>query len=140
MTFKNLQLAGSSSFDIGSGLLLFGITPADVTSPAARTMLVADRIRADAFDIGADPESGYVGPSEVATLEVAPPRSGQRLEHSCVAYVDCSECCLVTHILCVWHMAGLCVCITAWKLGSRAIWIMRMVFGLDQPSWSFMSS
>jgi hypothetical protein len=47
MTFKNFCLTGSSYFDIGSGLLPFSITPSDATSPAARAMLVADRIHAD---------------------------------------------------------------------------------------------
>jgi hypothetical protein len=31
-------------------------------------MLVANRIRYDTFDIGADPESGSIGPSEVSRL------------------------------------------------------------------------
>jgi hypothetical protein len=57
MTFKNFRLAGSSYFDIGSRLLPFSITHADATSPAARAMLVADRVHADVFDVGANPES-----------------------------------------------------------------------------------
>jgi hypothetical protein len=65
---KNFRLAGSTYFDIGSDLLPFSITPADATSAPARAMLAADRVRADAFDIGADPESGSIGPGEVSRL------------------------------------------------------------------------
>jgi hypothetical protein len=68
MVLKNFKLAGSTYFDIGSGLLPFSITLADATSYQARAMLVADRVRADAFDIGADPESGSIGPGEVSRL------------------------------------------------------------------------
>jgi hypothetical protein len=68
MALKNFRLAGSTYFDIGSGLLPFSITPADATSAQARAMLVADRVRADAFHIGADPESGSIGPGEVSRL------------------------------------------------------------------------
>jgi hypothetical protein len=71
MTFKNFCLAGSSYFNIGSGLLPFSITPFGATSPAARAMLVADHVHTDAVDVGTDPESGYVGPSEVARLRNA---------------------------------------------------------------------
>jgi hypothetical protein len=66
MDLKNFMLAGSTYFDIGSGLPPFSITLADATSYQARAMLVADRVRVDAFDIGADPESGFIGPSEVS--------------------------------------------------------------------------
>jgi hypothetical protein len=68
MALKNFTLAGSTYFYIGSGLLPFSITPADATSAPARAMLVADRVRADAFDIGADPESGSIEPGEVSRL------------------------------------------------------------------------
>jgi hypothetical protein len=68
MALKNFRLAGSTYFDIGSGLLPFSITPADATSAQARAMLVADQVRADAFDIGADPKSGSIGPGEVSRL------------------------------------------------------------------------
>jgi hypothetical protein len=68
MTLKNFRLAGSTYFDIGYGLLPFSITPADATSAQARAMLVADRVRAGAFDIGANPESGSTGPGEVSRL------------------------------------------------------------------------
>jgi hypothetical protein len=66
IAFKNFRFAGSSYFDIGSGLLTFSITPADATSPAARAMLAADRGRVDAFDLGDDPESGVIAPSDVS--------------------------------------------------------------------------
>jgi hypothetical protein len=49
-------------------LLPFSIAPADAISPQARSMLVADRVRADAFDLGGDPESGDIAPSEVSRL------------------------------------------------------------------------
>jgi hypothetical protein len=68
MAFKNFRYAGSSYFDIGSGLLPFSIAPSDATSVQARAMLAADRVRADAFDLGGDPESGAVAPGEVARL------------------------------------------------------------------------
>jgi hypothetical protein len=68
MAFKKIRFAGSSYFDIGSGLLPFSITPSDATSTQARAMLAADRVRADAFDLGGDPESGAVAPGEVARL------------------------------------------------------------------------
>jgi hypothetical protein len=68
MAFKNFRYAGSTYFDIGSGLLPFSITPSDATSVQARAMLAADRVRADAFDLGADPENGAVAPGEVARL------------------------------------------------------------------------
>jgi hypothetical protein len=68
MAFKNLRYAGSSYFDIGSGLLPSSITPTDATSVQARAMLAADRLRADAFDLRADPESGAVAPGEVSRL------------------------------------------------------------------------
>jgi hypothetical protein len=68
MAMKNFRLAGSTYFDIGSGLLLFSITPADATSAQARAMLVADRVRADAFNIGSDPDIGSIGPGEVPRL------------------------------------------------------------------------
>jgi hypothetical protein len=68
MALQNFRLAGSTYFDIGSGLFPFSITPADATSAQVRSMLVADHVRADAFDIGADPESGSIGPGEVSRL------------------------------------------------------------------------
>jgi hypothetical protein len=68
MAFKNFRYAGSTYFDIGSGLLPFSITPSDATSVQARAMLADDRVRADAFDLGADPENGAVSPGEVARL------------------------------------------------------------------------
>jgi hypothetical protein len=68
MAFKNFRHAGSSYFDIGSGLLPFSITPTDAMSAQARAMLTADRLRAGVFDLGADPESGAVAPGEVSRL------------------------------------------------------------------------
>jgi hypothetical protein len=68
MAFKNFRYAGSSYFDIGSGLLPFSITLTDATSVQARAMLTADQLRADAFDLRADPESGAVAPGEVSRL------------------------------------------------------------------------
>jgi hypothetical protein len=68
MALKNFLLAGSNYFYIGSGLLHFSITPMDATLSQARAMLVADRIQADAFDIGANPERGAISPSEVSRL------------------------------------------------------------------------
>jgi hypothetical protein len=68
MAFKNLRFAGASYTDIGAGLLPFSITPADAISPQARAMLAADRVRADAFDLGGDPESGAIAPGEVSRL------------------------------------------------------------------------
>jgi hypothetical protein len=69
MALKNFRLAGSTYFDIGSGLLPFSINPADANYSQARDMLVADPIRADAFDIGADPKSGSIGSREVSRLQ-----------------------------------------------------------------------
>jgi hypothetical protein len=68
MAFKNFRYAGSTYFDIGSGLLPFSITPSDATSVQARAMLAADRVRAAASDLGADPDNGAVAPGEVAHL------------------------------------------------------------------------
>jgi hypothetical protein len=68
MAFKNFRYAGSSYFNIGSGLLPFSITSTDATSVHARAMLAADRVRANAFDLGADPESGAVAPGKVSRL------------------------------------------------------------------------
>jgi hypothetical protein len=68
MAFKNFWYAGSSYFYIGSGLLPFSITPTNATSVQARAMLAADRVRADALDLGADPKSGAVAPGEVSCL------------------------------------------------------------------------
>jgi hypothetical protein len=68
MAFKIFRFAGSNYFDIGSGLLPFSVTPSEATSVQARAMLAADRVRAGAFDLGADPESGAVSPGEVARL------------------------------------------------------------------------
>jgi hypothetical protein len=39
-----------------------------VTHTQTRAMLAADRVRAGAFDLGADPESGAVAPGEAARL------------------------------------------------------------------------
>jgi hypothetical protein len=67
MAFKNFRCAGSNYFGIGSGLIPFIITPSDATSIQARVVLATDRVRADAFDLGVDPEvarlhnlSGYI--------------------------------------------------------------------------------
>jgi hypothetical protein len=68
MAFKKFRYAGNIYFDIGSGLIPFSITPSDATSTQARAMLAADRVRADAFDLRGDPESGAVAPGEVARL------------------------------------------------------------------------
>jgi hypothetical protein len=71
MTLNNFRLAASTYFDIGLGLLPFSITPVEATSSQSHALLVTDRIRADIFDFGADPadpESGAIGPSEVARL------------------------------------------------------------------------
>jgi hypothetical protein len=68
MTFKNFRYAGSSYFGIGSGLLPFSITPSEATAVQASVMLTVDRFRADAFDLGADPESGALAPGKVVRL------------------------------------------------------------------------
>jgi hypothetical protein len=68
MAFKFFRYVGSSYFYIGSGLLLFSITPSDATATRSHAMLAVDRVRADAFDLGGDPESGAVAPGEVARL------------------------------------------------------------------------
>jgi hypothetical protein len=68
MAFKNLQFAGGQYFDIGTGLLPFSITPADAQSSAARVMLTVDQGRADAFDLGADPETSAIAPGDVPRL------------------------------------------------------------------------
>jgi hypothetical protein len=68
MAFKNVRYAGSSYFNIGSGLLPFSITPADATSVQAWAMLATDRVRSDAFELRADPEIGAVAPGEVSRL------------------------------------------------------------------------
>jgi hypothetical protein len=68
MAFKNFRYAGSSDFDIGSGLLPLSITPIDAMLVQAWAMLATDRVRADAFDLKADPESGAVAPGEVSRL------------------------------------------------------------------------
>jgi hypothetical protein len=68
MAFKNFRFPGASYTDIWDGLLPFSITLADAISLQARSMLAADRVRADAFDIGRDPESGAIAPGEVSRL------------------------------------------------------------------------
>jgi hypothetical protein len=70
VAFKNFRYAGSSNFDIdiGSGFLLFSITHSKATPVQARTILAADRMRADAFNLGADPESGAVTPGEMTCI------------------------------------------------------------------------
>jgi hypothetical protein len=68
MAFKNLQFSGWKYFDIGTGLLPFSITPDDAQSSAARIMLAADQGRADAFDLGADPETSAIAPGDVPHL------------------------------------------------------------------------
>jgi hypothetical protein len=68
MAFRNFRFASSAYIDIGTGLLPFSITSGDGTSPQAKTMLAAGRIRADAFDLRADPESGAVAPGDVIRL------------------------------------------------------------------------
>jgi hypothetical protein len=68
MAFKNFRFAGASYTYIWAGLLPFSITPADAISPQARSMLAADRVRADAFDLGGDPEGGAITPGEVSRL------------------------------------------------------------------------
>jgi hypothetical protein len=66
--FNNFRLAGSGYFNIGNILLHSSITPGDGTSPHARSMLAADRVRGDAFNLGANPESGAVTPGDVIRL------------------------------------------------------------------------
>jgi hypothetical protein len=68
MAFTNFRFAGASYTDIGAGLLPFSITPADEISPHTRAMLAVDRVRADAFDLGGDPESGAIASGEVSRL------------------------------------------------------------------------
>jgi hypothetical protein len=61
---------GSACFDIGTDILPFSITPSDATSHCAHAMLVADRVRLDAFYLGGDPESSAIAPSEVSHLQM----------------------------------------------------------------------
>jgi hypothetical protein len=68
MAFKNFWYAGSSYFDIGSGLLPLSITTSEATSVKARAMLAEDHVQANDFYLGADHESGAVAPGEVALL------------------------------------------------------------------------
>jgi hypothetical protein len=68
MVFKNFWFCGGSYFSIGSGLLPFSITPTDGIFQQARAMLSVDQVRADAFDLGADPEIGDTAPGYVARL------------------------------------------------------------------------
>jgi hypothetical protein len=68
MSFKNFRFVGAAYHGIGTGLLPFSITTSDATSPHARAMLAADRTRADAFDLGGDPESGAIAPGDVSRL------------------------------------------------------------------------
>jgi hypothetical protein len=68
MAFKNFRFAGISYFDIETGLPPFSVTPDDATSPADRVMLAIDRGRGNAFNLGTDPESGAISPSDVGRL------------------------------------------------------------------------
>jgi hypothetical protein len=68
MAFKNFRYTGYSYFDIRSGMLPFSITLTDAASVQSGAMLATNRLRADAFDLGADPESGTVAPGEVSRL------------------------------------------------------------------------
>jgi hypothetical protein len=68
MAFENFRFAGASYTDIGARLLPFSITPTDVISPQARAMLAADRVWADAFYLGGDPESGTISLGEASRL------------------------------------------------------------------------
>jgi hypothetical protein len=68
MAFKNCRFFGASYFNIGSGLLPFSITPTYGTYQQDRAMLSTDRVRAGAFDLDADPESGTISPGDVAWL------------------------------------------------------------------------
>jgi hypothetical protein len=68
MAFKNLQFAGGQYFDIGTGCPPLSITPSDAQSALTRAMLAADQGRANAFDLGADPEASAIYPSDVPCL------------------------------------------------------------------------
>jgi hypothetical protein len=46
----------------------FSIAPADAQSSVARVMIAADQGRADAFDLGADPETSAIAPGDVPCL------------------------------------------------------------------------
>jgi hypothetical protein len=68
MAFQNFCFAGAACFEVGTILLPFSITPGDATWTVARAMLEADRGRADAFDLGGDPENGAITPGGVRAL------------------------------------------------------------------------
>jgi hypothetical protein len=55
VAFENFRFTGSSYYDIGAGLLPFSITPGDATSTNALAVLIDDRDRVNAFDLGGDP-------------------------------------------------------------------------------------
>jgi hypothetical protein len=59
---------GAACQDIGTRMLPFSITPSDTTSSHTRTMLTADRVHADTFDLGRDPESGAIAPFTMSWL------------------------------------------------------------------------
>jgi hypothetical protein len=77
VAFKNFRYAGSSYFDIGSGLLPFSITPTDATSVKARAMLAANRLRDDAFDLGAALWLRVRSPASV-TVVATHPKAGTK--------------------------------------------------------------
>jgi hypothetical protein len=68
IAFKNFRFAGASYTNISTGMLPFIITPADAISPQAHAMLAADRVWADTFNMGGDPESDAIAPVEVSRL------------------------------------------------------------------------
>jgi hypothetical protein len=68
MAFQNFRFDGAAYFEVGTGLLPFSITRGDATSKISWSMLEADRIRANAFDLDGDPENGTIATGNARAL------------------------------------------------------------------------
>jgi hypothetical protein len=68
MTMKSFDFCGPSYSKIGTGILPFSITPADATSDRGRAAIMADRRRAETYDLSGEAVNGVITNADAASM------------------------------------------------------------------------
>jgi hypothetical protein len=68
IALNNVYFCGSAYNEIGTGVLPFSITPADATTAKGRRAIIADRARAEMFDLSGESVNGAVSATDARSM------------------------------------------------------------------------
>jgi hypothetical protein len=68
MTMKSFDFCGPAYSKIGTGILPFSITPPDATSDRGRAAIMADRARAETYDLSGEAVNGAITTSDATRM------------------------------------------------------------------------